>query len=110
VEKNDALAILDVLSQETRLDVLEMLVAVGPEGLSAGAIAERLDRSPGSLSFHLFHLTSAGLISQRRVGRRIIYRAETAGVIDLVAYLRTRCCERELRLDGEAALTALFGV
>lgn len=108
MEKNDALAVLEALGQETRLDVLEMLVAAGAEGLSAGAIAERLGRLPGSLSFHLFHLSAAGLIAQRRMGRRTIYRAETGRIADLVAYLKTHCyCERGLRLDAGTAFSFL---
>jgi len=42
VEKKAALDALSALSQETRLDLFRLLVAVGPQGLPAGVIAERL--------------------------------------------------------------------
>ena len=91
MERNQAVAVLDALSDETRLGVVEMLVAAGPEGLPAGLIADRLGRLPASLTFHLQHLDRAGLISARREGRRIFYRVETARIADLADYLSTNC-------------------
>ena len=61
------------LSQETRLDVFRSLVKAGPEGLSAGEIAERLGVVQNTLSSHLRKLEHAGLVSSQRRGRQIIY-------------------------------------
>ena len=71
----DAIAALGSLAQETRLAVYRLLVKRGPEGLSAGAIAEALDVPSSSLSFHLHQLMHAGLISQERQSRQLIYAA-----------------------------------
>jgi ACR3 family arsenite efflux pump ArsB len=70
------------LAQETRLDLFRLLVTVGPEGLPAGVIADRLGVLPASLSFHLAQLVHAGLITQRRLSRQLIYSAEYAAMND----------------------------
>jgi ArsR family transcriptional regulator, arsenate/arsenite/antimonite-responsive transcriptional repressor len=94
VEKKIALTALGALSQETRLDLFRLLVTVGPEGLSAGVIADRLGVLPGSLTFHLKELQHAGLITQRRLGRQLIYSAEYGAMNDLLGYLTENCCGR----------------
>ena len=66
----------------------------GPRGLPAGAIAERLGVAPSSLSFHLQQLLHAGLVTQRRAGRQLIYAAEYETMNALLAYLTENCCGR----------------
>jgi DNA-binding transcriptional ArsR family regulator len=80
------------LAQETRLAIFRLLVERGPAGLAAGAIAERLDVPDSSLSFHLAHLTRAGLLVQRREGRSLVYSTDFGGMNSLVAYLTENCC------------------
>lgn len=60
--------------------------------MSAGSIAQKLGVPNSSLSFHLAHLTRAGLIQQRRQGRSIIYTADYAVMNALVGYLMENCC------------------
>jgi ArsR family transcriptional regulator, arsenate/arsenite/antimonite-responsive transcriptional repressor len=72
--------------------VFRLLVTCGPEGLPAGVIAERLGVQPSSLSFHLAQLTHAGLITQRRLSRQLIYSAEYGAMSELLAYLTENCC------------------
>jgi DNA-binding transcriptional ArsR family regulator len=83
---------LAALAHETRLALFRMLVEQGPEGLPAGVIAERLGIPPSSLTFHVQHLHRAGLITQRRLSRQLIYAAEFAAMNGLVAYLTENCC------------------
>src|SRR5260221_12387917 len=96
VEMNQdaAIAALGALAQETRLGLFRLLVPRGPEGLPAGAIAEELGVAPSSLSFHLQQLLHAGLVTQRRLGRQLIYAAEYGAMTDLIAYLTENCCGR----------------
>ena len=89
-----AIAALGALAQGTRLELFRLLVARGPEGLSAGIIAERLAVMPSSLSFHLQQLVHAGLISQRRLSRQLIYSADYNTMSELMAYLTENCCGR----------------
>lgn len=92
MEQAQALAALGALAQETRLQLYRLLVTVGPDGLSAGNIAERLGVIPSSLSFHLTNLVHAGLITQRRLGRLMVYAAEYETMNALLAYLSENCC------------------
>jgi len=69
-----------------------LLVQAGAEGRAAGVIAEKLDLPASSLSFHLAHLTRAGLIEQRRESRSLIYSADFEAMNDLVGYLTENCC------------------
>ena len=89
-----AIAALGALAQETRLALFRLLVACGPDGMSAGAIAETLGVAPSSLSFHLQQLAHAGLITQRRLSRQLIYSAEYGAMTELLAYLTENCCGR----------------
>ena len=49
---------------------------------------------PGStLSFHLKELMHAGLVTQQREGRNLIYRPSIAQMNALLAYLTAHCCQ-----------------
>jgi DNA-binding transcriptional ArsR family regulator len=85
----DALA---ALAQRSRLAVFRLLVKAGPNGLAAGAIAEKLELPPATLSFHLSHLARAGLVNPRQEGRFVIYTANFDGMNALVGYLTENCC------------------
>ena len=94
MDQRRAIAALGALAQETRLELFRLLVTRGPEGLPAGVIAERLSVMPSSLSFHLQQLVHAGLITQRRLSRQLIYSAEYGTMNELMAYLTENCCGR----------------
>ena len=85
--------VLAALAQDHRLATYRMLVVAGREGLSAGTIAERLGLVPSSLSFHLSQLINAGLVTQRRDGRRIIYAPDYEALAGVVRFLTDNCCE-----------------
>lgn len=92
MDDSTALAAFAALSQATRLRVVRNLVIAGPEGLSAGTIAEKAEVSPSNLSFHLKELEHAGLIEARRDSRSIIYTARYGVLGDLLAFLARGCC------------------
>lgn len=94
MDQVNAVVALGALAHETRLALFRLLVSRGPEGLAAGTIAETLGIAPSSLSFHLQELVHAGLITQRRLSRSLIYSAEYGAMNELVAYLTENCCGR----------------
>jgi ArsR family transcriptional regulator, arsenate/arsenite/antimonite-responsive transcriptional repressor len=94
-----AVEALGALAQDHRLAVFRLLVEAGSDGLAAGAIAEVLQLPSSSLSFHLAHLTRAGLIRQVRRSRSLIYTANYAATNALVGFLLENCC-------GDAACDA----
>lgn len=91
---------LSALAQDTRLQAFRLLVQAGPEGCPAGLLAEHLGVPPTTLSFHLAQLLHAGLVSQRRNGRQLIYAAAYETMNGLIAYLTENCCGR-----GNASVT-----
>ena len=97
MESNQAVNALGALAHEHRLAIYRMLVERGPDGLPAGVIAERLGVPPSSLTFHLQHLLRAGLATQRRVSRQLIYAADFATMNSLVGFLTENCCGRGAR-------------
>src|SRR5262252_10953680 len=100
MDQKGAIAALGALAQETRLALFRLLVVAGPAGLPAGVIAGRLGVLPSSLSFHLAQLVHAGLITQRRMSRQIIYSAEYGAMNDLLAYLTENCCGRGVAVSA----------
>lgn len=91
---------LGALAQAVRLRVFRSLVVAGPSGLTPSALSESLCVPGNSLSFHLKELLNAGLITQERDGRRLIYRAAFERMSDLLAYLTENCCQ------GQPCLTS----
>lgn len=83
---------LGALAQEHRLATFRLLVEAGPEGMAAGALAEALGLPASSMSFHLAQLSHAGLVTQRRQSRSIIYAADYAAMGALMGYLTENCC------------------
>lgn len=90
-----ALVAFDALSQETRLRVFRQLVEQGAAGLPAGAIGEKLGIPHNTLSFHLSHMSNAGLVLSRREGRSIIYTANFDLFTQLIRYMVEDCCNVE---------------
>ncbi|WP_376096246.1 ArsR/SmtB family transcription factor [Roseomonas sp. CCTCC AB2023176] len=92
MDSPQAVTALGALAHEHRLAVFRLLVERGPDGLAAGLIAERLGIPASSLTFHLQHLLRAGLATQRRLGRHLIYAADFGAMRDLVGFLTENCC------------------
>ena len=91
-EKSTVVA-LAALAQEFRLRAFRLLVVAGPQGCTPSQMAESLGVAANTLSFHLKELTHAGLITQERQGRNLIYRASFATMNELLGYLTENCCE-----------------
>ena len=83
---------LAALAHEYRLAIYRLLVETGPEGMSAGDIADRIGLVPSSLTFHVQSLQRAGLITQRRLSRQLFYAADFGAMNELVDYLTENCC------------------
>jgi DNA-binding transcriptional ArsR family regulator len=92
MDSAQAIDALGGLASEHRLAIYRLLVQAGPEGVSAGQLAEALDIPPSTLSFHLTHMKHAGLIHQRRESRSLIYSADFERMNALIGYLTENCC------------------
>ncbi len=92
MDRNQACECFAALSQDTRLSVVRLLVKAGEAGIAAGMIADKVGASPSNVSFHLKELERAGLITQRREARSIIYAADYSTLRALIGFLMKDCC------------------
>jgi ArsR family transcriptional regulator, arsenate/arsenite/antimonite-responsive transcriptional repressor len=102
MEASDVVRSLAALAQPLRLQVFRALVVVGQSGLTPGTISEALGIPGATLSFHLKELTHAGLVTQARDGRHLIYRAAYDRMNALLGYLTQNCCQGAECLDETA--------
>jgi arsenate reductase len=101
MEIDEAAAVFTALGQPTRLDLLRLLLAVGPSGLPAGEIAGRLGVPASTLSFHLRALEGSGLIAATRHGRSLVYAAQVGRLRGLLAFLVEACCDGDPARCGD---------
>ncbi len=92
MESVEVVRSLAALAQPLRLQVFRALVVAGPAGMTPGTMAEGLDIPANTLSFHLKELSHAGLVTQERASRNIIYRAAYERMNALLGYLTQNCC------------------
>ena len=92
LEEASAVRALAALAQAQRLRTFRALVVAGPDGLTPGAIAEKLEVAPSALSFHLKELAHSGLVNSEPRGRNLIYRADFSRMDGLLSYLTENCC------------------
>jgi DNA-binding transcriptional ArsR family regulator len=104
-----ATSMLGALAQETRLEVVGLLVRQGPDGAPAGEIARTLGVPHSTMSSHLSILAHAGLVASRREGRSIIYRVDFEGTRALLAFLLEDCCQGRKDVCRPAVDAALAG-
>ena len=99
MELTDAAAALESLGNETRLNLFRTLVRAGPKGLAVGELREHLEIPGSTLSHHISHLISAGLLAQAREGRVLRCTARFDTMQGLMDYLTAECCAD---MDGRA--------
>ncbi len=93
MEEKNVLKSLAALAQAHRLQAFRHLVVAGPQGATPGQLSEQMGTPHATLSFHLKELMNAGLISQERNGRHLIYRVEFERMNGLLVYLTENCCQ-----------------
>lgn len=93
MDEQTAVTSLAALAQGMRLRIFRALVGAGPQGLTPGALSLTLDVPGSTLSFHLKELMHAGMVSQERDGRNLIYRPSLEQMSALLAYLTAHCCQ-----------------
>jgi predicted transcriptional regulator len=102
MEVFESLEIFASLSQETRLKVFKLLIEYGRDGLIPSKIAEELEIPDNTLSFHLSHMSKAGLVTSTKNGRSLTYFANTDLIQNLIGFLQENCCVREQTKKSKA--------
>ena len=103
MEEKDVVRSLAALAHSARLQVFRALVVAGSRGMTPGVMVEGSGIPPATLSFHLKELMNAGLVTQERLGRNLVYRASFDHVNALLGYLTENCCQGDACADKAAA-------
>ncbi|MCH7555577.1 MAG: helix-turn-helix transcriptional regulator [Proteobacteria bacterium] len=89
---NQAALCLEKLGNPTRLAIVRLLVRAGDDGLPVGDIRRHMGVPASTLSHHILHLVSGGLIRQVRQGRVLRCKLDYALMQALVDMLTEECC------------------
>ncbi|MEM7017129.1 MAG: helix-turn-helix domain-containing protein [Pseudomonadota bacterium] len=97
-QADQAVKALSAIAHHGRLSLIRALIQAGPDGMSAGTLAEQAGIGATTASAQLLVLANADLVSSERIGRQVIYRASYSSLSELLSYLMFDCC------CGEAAI------
>ncbi len=82
------------MGTEARLRIMQLLIKAEPHGLVVGDIQSELDIPNSTLSHHLDKLKNEGLVTVRREGTFLWYRANSEALKELLSFLYAECCTR----------------
>lgn len=82
-----------VLGNENRIKIFQLLVTYAETGLKAGEISTQLNIPTSTTSFHLSNMEKAGILNLRKDGRFWIYFVDINNVKDIISELTKDCCK-----------------
>ena len=82
------------MGTEARLRIMQLLMTAEPKGMIVGDIQSEIDIPNSTLSHHLDKLKNENLVTVRRDGTYLWYRANTDTLKDLLGFLYAECCTR----------------
>lgn len=109
MDETSAVHALGALAHPVRLRIYRAVVGVGPAGMTPGTLASELAAPASTVSFHVKELLHAGLLTQQRDGRHLIYRPAIGAMNDLLDYLSAHCCQAVSCAPRAAAATCETG-
>ena len=92
LDLDTAALLLDELGNQTRLRIVRLLVRAGDEGRTVGDIQREIGIPASTLSHHLSHLRSAGVVWQEREGTVLHCFVDFKMISELVSFLTAECC------------------
>ena len=87
-----AASLLSQLGNITRLKIVRELVRAGDAGMTVGEIRNILDIPNSTLSHHLSHLRSVGLVRQEREATVLRCFVNYENIEAIVLFLTEECC------------------
>ncbi len=96
--KFDVTAFCKALGDETRQQILEILLNEGEQCVSD--LVDRFNVSQPTVSHHLNFLKHADLVASRKEGKQIYYRARQDNIVECCGLLFTRFIPTDLDLSG----------
>ena len=100
LDLDTAALLLDQLGNQTRLRIVRLLVRAGDEGRTVGDIQRNIGIPASTLSHHLSHLRSAGLVWQEREGTVLHCFVDFKMISELVNFLTAECCTDTSTITG----------
>ena len=92
LDYDSAASLLSQLGNITRLKIVRELVRAGNAGMAVGEIRNILDIPNSTLSHHLNHLRSVGLVRQDREGTVLRCFINYNHINGIVSFLTEECC------------------
>ncbi len=92
LDYDTAASMLSQLGNVTRLKIVRELVRAGEGGVPVGEIRNVLDIPNSTLSHHLSHLRSVGLVWQEREGTVLRCFVDYENIDGIVTFLTEECC------------------
>ncbi len=92
LDLDTAALLLDELGNQTRLRIVRLLVRAGGDGRTVGDIQGEIGIPASTLSHHLSHLRSAGVVWQEREGTVLHCFVNFKMISELVSFLTAECC------------------
>ncbi len=90
------------MGTEPRLRIMRLLLSAHPEGMVVGDLQAELAIPASTLSHHLEKLKNRDLVTVRRQGTYLWYRANTDALRELLAFLYAECCTRNQAVKPES--------
>lgn len=103
MDERQAAPFLSALGHEVRLRIFRLLVRAGEQGLIIGEIGRHIGLPPSTLAHHLGALVQAGLVTQERVGREVVNRADYVAMNRVLTYVASECCTGVSVVEVDAA-------
>ena len=87
------------MGAESRLRIMQLLLAAHPAGMVVGEIQAELGLSASNLSHHLDKLKNEGLVMVQREGTFLRCRADVESLQQLLGFLYAECCTRSKAIN-----------
>ena len=81
------------LGHEHRLEIFQLLVQAGDEGMTVGELQTVTGRPASTLAFHLRELVAADLVLQQKEGRMVRCRANYQALDEVLQFVKQDCCK-----------------
>jgi DNA-binding transcriptional ArsR family regulator len=92
------------MGTESRLRIMQLLLAAHPDGLVVSEIQEELDIPNSTLSHHLDKLKSEDLVTVTRESTFLRYVANIDSLQEILQFLYAECCTRNKALRPESII------
>ena len=97
LDYDTAATLFSQFGNKTRLKIVRELVRAGKSGVPVGEIKKVLGIPDSTLSHHINHLRSVGLIWQEREGTILRCFVDYKKIDSIIVFLTEECCEAEAR-------------